>query len=85
MPAASCLPLAIVGNDPAFHGCLKVAVTTPELVEQFDRLCGANLSNGVVEEGDMRAFVTFIYDSIYTRLSDGTLNALRVQAMAKAG
>lgn len=80
MPAASCLPLAIVGNDPAFYGCVRVAVTTPELVEQFADQRKTRLARGQVADRDVRDFVAYVHREIYTRLSDGTLRALRARA-----
>lgn len=66
MPAASCLPLAIVGNDPAFRACIQIA-----------------MSYGMDSGRDVRAFVALIYRSVYTQLSDITLNALRAHAAGR--
>lgn len=75
--------------DPAFHRCLKESIETPELIENFDRLYGGTLTtrksklDAMVDvatgkqEADMKAFVQFVYDSIYLRLPEEALESLR--------
>lgn len=69
--------------DPAFIVCLHESIGTLELVNQFDRLYGANLSRKPSER-DMAAFTAFVHDSVYTRLPDEALDSLRAAAL-KAG
>lgn len=69
------LPMAYA--DPAFMVCMSEAIDTPELIEQFDRLYGAHITAGNPAEEDMRAFVRFVHDSIYSRLPDEAIQSLR--------
>lgn len=75
--------------DPAFHGCVRASLDTPELVENFDRLYGYNLSRrgtpievavdditGRTEAG-VRAFMVFVRDCVYTRLAPDVLAEIR--------
>jgi hypothetical protein len=89
-------PLPMAYADPAFMACLREAIDTPELVEQFDRLYGASLAArrpidamvGKVtgkQQDDMRAFVGFVHDGIYLRLPDEAIHALRISAIRRAG
>jgi hypothetical protein len=67
-------------TDPWFHVCLKQALDTWELVEQFDRLYGANLTRKgsqmevMIDDStgrtskDVGAFVEFVYDCVYLRV-----------------
>ena len=43
---ASRLPLPMAYADPAFDACIAVALDTPELITEFDRLYGADLMSG---------------------------------------
>lgn len=72
------LPLPAAYIDPAFRACLHDAIETPELVSNFDRLYGANLSRKATQ-GDMAAFTKFVHDGIYLRLPDEAIEALRSQ------
>ena len=74
------LPLPAAYADQAFMACLNEAIDTPELVEQFDRLYGASLTLGKAADGDMRAFVKFVHDSVYLRLPDEAIHSLRASA-----
>lgn len=79
-------------TDPAFIACLDEAISTPELVANFDRLYGADLRRRMppivrmVDEAtgkladDMREFVHFVHSSLYLTLSDDAILSLRVQA-----
>lgn len=82
--------------DPAFHGCVRTALDTPELVANFDRLYGFNLSRrgapvdilvddttGRTEAG-IRAFMVFVRDYVYTRLPADVLADIRARAIAFA-
>lgn len=78
--------------DPAFVACLDEAISTPELVAQFDRLYGADLRGRrppivrMVDEAtgkladDMREFVHFVHQGVYLTLSDDALLSLRAEA-----
>lgn len=85
------LPAAYV--DPAFLGCLREAAAAPELVRQFDRLYGADLSakrspiermvdqaTGKLDD-DTAAFVAFVHDSIYLRVPDDVIAHMREKAL----
>lgn len=86
------LPLPLAYADPAFKRCLDEAISTPELVQQFDRLYGATLMTRTTPleraidratgkaDDDMRAFVKFVHDCFYMRLPDEAIVGLRVQA-----
>lgn len=74
--------------DLAFMRSLHEAIETPELVSNFNRLYGASLGAGTPleraidqatgkSEDDMRAFIDFVHDSIYLRLPDEAIEALR--------
>jgi hypothetical protein len=66
--------------DPWFHVCLDAAIRERELVENFDRLYGANLCRRgspislMVDEAtgrqdaDMEAFCKFVFDFVDTRM-----------------
>ncbi len=64
--------------DPAFQRCAMEAVSTPELVANFERLCGVSM----LRDGEqaMRAFSEFVHDGIYLRLPDEAIEALRATA-----
>jgi hypothetical protein len=72
------LPLPGAYVDPAFLACLRVSIETPELAQNFDRLYGASLMFGKPSRDDMQAFVQFVHNSIYLRLSDEAIESLRV-------
>jgi hypothetical protein len=74
-------PLPMAYGDPAFLICLIEAITTGELVENFDRLYGANLFNEKRTDKDMAAFAQFVHDGIYMRLPDEALHSIRAAAM----
>jgi hypothetical protein len=79
-------------TDPAFVACLDEAISTPELVTNFDRLYGADLRQRrapiirMVDEAtgkmadDMREFVHFVHQSLYLTLSDDAILSLRAEA-----
>lgn len=85
-------PLPLAYTDPAFMKCIVESCRTPELIEQFDRLTGCKLSalsqrtpiERMVDEvtgfrdDQMRQFVEFVHDSIYLRMPDEAINALRL-------
>ena len=71
------LPLPAAYADIAFHLCLKEAIETKKLVENFDRLYGAALCTGKPEDGDTKAFIRFVHDGIYMRLPDDAIHSLR--------
>lgn len=66
--------------DPWFWTCWTEAYSLPELVENFDRLYGCNMSRKGAPidlavdkasgrfEADLRIFTKFVYDCVYTRL-----------------
>jgi hypothetical protein len=66
--------------DPWFHVCLNAAVRERELVENFDRLYGANLCRRgapldlTIDEAtgrqsaDMERFCEFVFDFVYARM-----------------
>jgi hypothetical protein len=74
------LPIPAAYFDPAFMACVNGAIDTRELVEQFDRLYGASLARGKAADGDMRAFLKFVHDSVYLRLPDEAIHSLRASA-----
>ena len=88
------LPLPMAYADPAFQACLSESIGTAELVSNFDRLYGADLSgrrspiSRMVDhacgkdEDDMRGFVEFVHTSIYMTLPDEALAALRAGKQA---
>ncbi len=65
-----------------FEGCVAVAAANKELVAEFDRLNGSNLSRKglAIElavddatgrtEDDVRKFIDFVWECIYTRLPE---------------
>lgn len=72
---------SLLAND-FFQQCLKAAASNKELVAQFDRLTGHNLSrsgkpiellvddaSGRTEES-LQDFVAFVRDCVYDRLMD---------------
>lgn len=72
------LPFPAACADPAFRRCADEAVKTPELVENFNRLYGASLGKSAKpNEVDLKAFSLFVHDSIYLRLPDDAIEALR--------
>lgn len=79
---ASRLPLPMAYADPAFDACVAVALDTPELIAEFDRLYGADLTGGKPEEGDMRVFVNFVHRSLYLALPDESIHSMRKAALA---
>lgn len=84
------LPLPTAYIDPAFMVCLHEAISTPELVQSFDRLYGATLMSRATSiehavdratgkaRDDMRAFVEFVHRYIYLALADEAIESLRV-------
>jgi hypothetical protein len=88
------LPAAYM--DPAFMACVNKAVNMPELVQQFDRLYGADLTkhrSGIEQmidqatgksDSDIASFMSFVHDSVYMRVPDQVIFDLRESA-AKAG
>ncbi len=92
------LPLPMAYSDPAFNRCVIEACATPELIENFDRLTGCKvgrIANGtglerMVDEvtgfrnDQLRQFAEFIHDSVYMRLPDEAIHALRLSSMADA-
>lgn len=67
--------------DPWFQVCAFEAIRTPELVREFDRLYGCNLSGRgtnllglMIDEStgklrsDFATFCQFVHDAIYTRV-----------------
>lgn len=85
------LPAAYI--DPAFIACLDEAISTPELVAQFDRLYGADLRARrapivrMVDQAtgklacDMREFVHFVHQGVYLTLFDDAILSLRAGAL----
>lgn len=76
-------------QDLAFVRCLHASAGNAELVANYDRLRGTNLSlrgapidleidraSGRLE-ADLSGFVDFVYEVIYTRLEPQTLAELR--------
>ena len=61
--------------DAAFRECAAEAITEPELVANFERLYGVSIKGD--GERAMRAFTEFVHDSIYMRLPDEAIEALR--------
>lgn len=76
------LPLPAAYCDPAFCRCLEEAISTPEFVENYDRLYGATIKLRP-NQGDLRAFVEHVHEIIYLRLSDEAIAALRVTGAGK--
>lgn len=72
------LPMPAAYADPAFMACINEAINTPELLTEFDRLYGADLSTNKPKDGDMRAFVGFVHKSVYLCLPDDAIHSLRV-------
>jgi hypothetical protein len=78
--------------DPAFMACVHQTVSTPELVEQFDRLYGADLSRRRTpidqmvdaasgkKDSDIASFMRFVHDAVYMRVSDEIIIELRASA-----
>jgi hypothetical protein len=76
------LPLPAAYLDPAFCRCLGEAISTPEFVENYDRLYGTTIMLRP-NEGDLRAFVEHVHDVIYLRLPDEAITGLRVTGAGK--
>ena len=80
MPEDNSMPEVVVAlQDPFFIECLSVSATNKELVKEFDRLTGFNLSmkgsplivavdeaTGYLDEG-LREFVKFVYECVYLK------------------
>jgi hypothetical protein len=76
---------------------LLEAVATPELIEAFDRLYGGKvgrIGNGPAivqmvdkatgfQDEQLRRFAEFVHDSVYLRMPDMAINALRLSASAE--
>jgi hypothetical protein len=87
-------PLPVAFGDPAFVKCLMEAADTPELVAQFNRLYGGTLGARAhpievmidkatgKQDDDMRKFSEFVHDSIYLRLPNEAIHALRLGSSA---
>ena len=78
--------------DPAFLRCILEAAKIPELVFEFDRLQGSNLSRkgsaldlmvddatGRIDD-DLAAFVDFVHKAVYQRLDPDVLADLRKES-----
>ncbi|HHX4059581.1 TPA: hypothetical protein ACU967_006141 [Burkholderia contaminans] len=88
------LPFPAACTDPAFSRCLMEAAGTPELVAEFDRLSGCNLSavgkgsplQRAIDsatgrfDGDIRRFAEFVHDAVYSRLPSAAVHVLRLSA-----
>lgn len=81
---ASRLPLPMAYADPAFDACIAVALDTPELITEFDRLYGADLMSGKASEGDMRVFANFVHRCLYLVMPDESIHSMRRAAIALA-
>ncbi|MEJ5148982.1 hypothetical protein [Comamonas sp. MYb396] len=79
---ASRLPLPMAYADPAFEACIAVALDTPELITQFDRLYGARLMSGKPSKADMRGFVGFVHRCLYLAVSDECIHSMRMKAVS---
>lgn len=78
--------------DPAFIVCFQQALGNQELVANFDRLRGTNLSGAgsplalAIDQAtgrldsDMQAFADFVSECIYQRLDGSALDSLRARA-----
>ena len=80
MPEDNSIPeVTLALQDPFFIECLSVSADNKELVKEFDRLTGFNLSlkgspitiavdssTGFLDEG-LREFVKFVYECVYLR------------------
>lgn len=80
--------------DPAFIACLGAAVNNRELVAEFDRLAGANLSmrgsnldlaldqaTGRMD-ADAERFVDFVREAVFERLPAEVLRELTAKVTA---
>jgi hypothetical protein len=90
------LPFPIALTDPAFSKCLMEAAAIPEFVENFDRLTGCQVGRigtgpAIVDMIDqatgfrdeqLRQFAEFVHDSVYMRLPNEALHAIRLSATA---
>lgn len=91
------LPMPQAMGDPAMVRCAQEAIETPEIVENFDRLYGATLGGRVTpleraidvctgkRRDDMEKFMRFVHHSIYLRLPDEAIHALRAAAIGGKG
>lgn len=85
------LPLPEAYIDPAYQQCLVEACNTPTLLENFERLSGCKIS-GIAKgssiekmidqvtgfrDDQLRHFAEFVHDSVYMRLPDEAIHALR--------
>lgn len=71
---------AVRKDGVTFVQCAMAAVEKTELVKEFDRLCGCNLSrrgapiNIMIDDAtgkfdeDMKKFLQFVWDSVFTRM-----------------
>jgi hypothetical protein len=79
-------PLPDAYEDKAFFTCLLNSVENQELVKDFDRLCGCDMSftrtrrPAGERQSDFEKFVAFIHDTIYMRLPDEAIVAMRAEA-----
>lgn len=90
------LPLPQAYADLAFIACIRQAAANNELVLQFDRLCGADLSRRrppierLIDEAagktadDVANFVRFVHDCVYMRVGDDVLTQLRAAALGES-
>lgn len=86
------LALPAAHADPAFSRCLEEASSSPELIENFDRLFDCRLSRissgSPIEtmidvatgfQGEqLRRFSEFVHEYVYMRLPDEAIDALRL-------
>jgi hypothetical protein len=86
------LKLPMAYSDPIFKRCLVDASRMSEFVENFDRLCGCNVGNlgkgtpidRMIDEASgfnddqLRKFAEFVHDTVYMRLPDKAINAMRL-------
>lgn len=91
------LPLPAAYTDPAFNKCLFEAASTPEFIENFDRLTGSQVgrigAGSVIEQmidqatgfrdEQIRKFVEFVHDSVYLRLPHEAIHAIRLSSLAE--
>ena len=77
LDALSCVPISVA--DPAFHACVFNAARNEEFVANFQRLSGLCHVNDLFA----RKFISFVHESIYSRLDANVLDFLL--RLAEAG
>lgn len=81
---ASRLPLPMAYADPAFDACIAMALDTPDLVAEFDRLYDADVMSGKPSHAEISIFTNFVHRCLYMAVSDECIHSMRMKAVSSA-